>query len=73
MTGYPALVAITPDDIIHLRPECACCRQRVTRVIMASTPWNDSGGYLFHCLLSGRITPIVDIETVARTGRQELA
>lgn len=62
---------IPHEELMLLTPECACCKARTTRIILSGTTWNESGGYLFHCLNSGRITPIRDIEAVIRTGRQE--
>lgn len=63
--------SLSHDELMRLTPECTCCRRRLTRIILASTEWNDSGDYLFHCLQSGRITPIGDLEAVIRTDRQE--
>lgn len=63
--------SLPDEEIMKLRPMCNCCKKRLTRVILPHTPWNESGQYLFHCLISGRVTPIRDIEYVIRTGRQE--
>lgn len=62
---------LTDEEIIELTPLCNCCRKRMTRIILPHTPWNESGDYLLHCKLSGKITRIENIEEVVRTGRQE--
>jgi hypothetical protein len=63
--------SIPVDELMQLRPQCNCCRQRLTRIILPSPAWNASGSYLFQCLNSGAIAPIADIEYVIRTGAQE--
>lgn len=65
------MASIPDEEIMKLRPICNCCKKRLTRIILPQTPWNESGQYLFHCLISGKVTPIRDIEYVIRTGRQE--
>ena len=65
------MASVSEGQLMKLRPACACCGKRVTRIILAETIWNGSGGYLFQCLGTGKITPIADIEFVIRTGMQE--
>lgn len=62
---------INEEDIYNLTPLCNCCRKRMTRIIMPHSGFNESGDYLFHCKLSGKITKVKSIEDVIKTGKQE--
>ncbi|NCO36720.1 MAG: hypothetical protein AUJ92_11060 [Armatimonadetes bacterium CG2_30_59_28] len=62
---------ISEEEIYELKPMCNCCRKRVSRIILPHSDFNESGDYLFHCKLSGKITKIKNIDEIVRTGRQE--
>jgi len=59
-------VRIDEEKLMELKPRCPCCRKRETRIILPNTSWNQTGNYLLHCFLTGRVTPIEDIEALLR-------
>jgi hypothetical protein len=60
------MLHIDEDRLMDMRPRCPCCRKRNTRIVLPSTSWNQTGQYLLHCKLTGKVTPIDDIEALIR-------
>lgn len=49
------------DKLMRLKPQCPCCRQRETRLILPTAGWNASGKFILHCYVTGRLHTIDDI------------